>query len=119
MNAALIPATQNEAWGFWGTMADRAAGAWPIALSAVSAATGQPFEAARTFLDSVHGRHFADDVRNALLRDDNLRTAIAAAVERWMDWRIDRATSHRHGIPKGLPYLTGFVIHCGILEGEV
>ncbi len=25
-------------------------------------------------------------------------------------------TSKQHGIPKGLPYLTGFVIHCEIVE---
>jgi hypothetical protein len=33
-----------------------------------------------------------------------------------MGWTIGRLTSKQHGIPKGLPYLTGFVIHCEIIE---
>ena len=28
-----------------------------------------------------------------------------------MGWTIGRQTSKQYGIPKGLPYLTGFVIH--------
>ena len=35
--------------------------------------------------------------------------AIDAAITRWMGWKIDRSTAREHGIPKGLPYLTGFV----------
>ena len=31
-----IPATQNEAWGFWGTMDEHAAIAWPMAMAAIS-----------------------------------------------------------------------------------
>ena len=61
-----IPATQDEAWGFCGTMNEHASGAWPLAMSAISDATGQPIESARIFLDSRHGRHFADDVQNGL-----------------------------------------------------
>jgi hypothetical protein len=33
-----------------------------------------------------------------------------------MSWAIGRLTSKQHGIPKGLPYLTTFVIHRGIVE---
>jgi len=33
-----------------------------------------------------------------------------------MAWTIDRHTSRNYGIPRGLPYLTGFVIHCGIFD---
>ena len=33
------PATQNEAWGFWGTMEEHAPAAWPLALQAICAAT--------------------------------------------------------------------------------
>jgi len=33
-----------------------------------------------------------------------------------MGWTIGRLTSKQHGIPKGLPYLMGFVIHCEITE---
>ena len=111
-----IPATQNEAWGFWGTMNDQAAAAWPIAMTAISDATNQPLDSVRAFLDSRHGRHFADDVLNGLHAGLNLHDAIHAATQRWMGWTIGRLTSKQHGIPKGLPYLTGFVIHCEIVE---
>ena len=29
----------------------------------------------------------------------------------WMGWTIGPCTAKDYGIPKGLPYLTGFVIH--------
>ena len=111
-----IPTSQNEAWGFWGTMNDDAQAAWPIAITAISDATCQPLESVRLFLDSRHGRHFADDVLNELHAESNLQEAIHAATQRWMGWTIDRMTSKQHGIPRGLPYLTGFVIHCEIVE---
>src|SRR3546814_740369 len=113
-----IPTVQNEAWGFCGTMNDDAQAAWPIAITAISDATCQPLESVRLFLDSRHGRHFADDVLNELHAGSNLQEAIHAATQRWMGWTIGRLTSKQHGIPKGLPYLTGFVIHCEIEIGR-
>jgi hypothetical protein len=115
MNATpAIPATQNETWGYFGTMKDHALAAWPLAMTAIAEATGEPLESVRLFLDSRHGRHFADDVRNRLLEGLSLADAIAAATRQWMAWTIGRQTSKDTGIPKGLPYLTGFVIHCAI-----
>ena len=111
-----IPATQNEAWGFFGTMNDNAEAAWPIAMTAISDATCQPLESVKLFLDSRHGRHFADDVLNEMLRGQKIQQAIDAAVTRWMGWTIGRQTSKQYGIPKGLPYLTGFVIHCEVTD---
>lgn len=111
-----IPATENEPWGFWGTMEEHAEAAWPLAMTAISDATGQPLESVRVFLDSRYGRHFADDVLNELLRAHTIQQAINAAVTRWMGWTIGRQTSKDYGIPKGLPYLTGFVVHCEILD---
>ncbi|WP_240097631.1 hypothetical protein [Thermomonas flagellata] len=111
-----IPVTQNESWGFWGTMGEHAQAAWPIAMTAISHATCQPFESVRAFLDSVHGRHFADDVLNGLHEGKNLADAIEAATGRWMEWTIGRQTAKQYGIPRGLPYLTGFVIHCAITD---
>ena len=111
-----IPATQNESWGFYGTMNEQAEAAWPLAMTAISDATGQPLESVRTFLDSRHGRHFADDVQNGLYAGATLADAIGQATQRWVGWTIGRSTSKQHGIPKGLPYLTGFVIHCEIVE---
>lgn len=111
-----MPTTTNESWGFWGTMNEKAQSAWPLAMTAVTDATGQSLESVQTFLDSRHGRHFADDVNNALFLGANLQDAIKQATQRWMGWTISRQTSKEYGIPKGLPYLTGFVIHCDICE---
>ena len=111
-----IPTTQNEAWGFFGTMNDNAEAAWSVAITAISDATNQPLESVRLFLDSRHGRHFADDVQNGLYRGETLADAINAATQQWMGWTIGRQTSKQYGIPRGLPYLTGFVIHCEIVE---
>lgn len=120
MNATTqIPATQNDTWGFYGTMNEQAEAAWPLAMTAISDATCQPLESVRTFLDSRHGRHFADDVQNGLYTGATLAEAINAATQRWMGWTIGRSTSKQYGIPKGLPYLTGFVIHCEITELSV
>ena len=115
-NTTQIPATQNDAWGFFGTMNDKAEVAWPVAMTAISDTTCQPLESVRLFLDSRHGRHFADDVLNEMLRGQKIQQAINAAVTRWMGWTIGRQTSKDYGIPKGLPYLTGFVIHCVVTE---
>ena len=111
-----IPATQNDAWGFFGTMDEHAAAAWPLAMTAISDATHQTLDSVRIFLDSRHGRHFADDVQNGLYEGKNLQDAIDAATGRWMGWTIGRQTSKDYGIPRGLPYLTGFVIHSEISD---
>ncbi len=114
-----IPATQNDAWGFFGTMNEQAEAAWPIAMAAISDATCQHLESVRLFLDSRYGRHFADDVLNGKLHGATLKAAIEEATARWMGWTIGRQTSKQYGIPRGMPYLTGFVIHCEISEEEL
>jgi hypothetical protein len=114
-----IPATRNEGWGFWGTMGGHASVAWPLAMNAVAAATGENLDTIRAFLDSRYGRHFADEVHNGLFDGKNLKDAIDAVTTKWMGWTINRQTSKEYGIPRGLPYLTGFVIHCGIVEEDV
>ena len=116
MTTPRIPATKNVDWGFTGTLNEQAEAAWPIAMTAISDATSQPLESVRAFLDSRHGRHFADDVLNQLHADHSLDDAIHAATQQWMGWTIGRQTSKDYGIPRGLPYLTGFVIHCEIAE---
>ncbi|MCZ8352098.1 MAG: hypothetical protein O9352_19550 [Rhizobium sp.] len=103
--------TANEAWGFYGNssaFADADA-AWAIVFPAIAKVTMGSAEGVRDFLDSRQGRHFADDVHNGLHTGLDLGAAIAAAITRWMGWKIDRNTAREHGIPKGLPYLTGFV----------
>ena len=69
----------------------------------------------RDFLDSRHGRHFADDVHNGIHAGLDLTEAIEAAITRWMGWTINRETSREIAMPKGLPYLKGFVLYFSLL----
>ena len=113
MTTTILPTT-NEAWGFWGSMGYTTADqgqAWALATTAIAKATGGTPEAVRTFLDSRHGRHFANDVASELFNGRTLAAAVDAAVATWMTWRIDKQTEREDGIPRGLPYLTGWVIH--------
>ena len=114
--------TRNDAWGFWGTIArienDPAADpakAWAIASRRIADVTDASPEGVRDFLDSRYGRHFADDVASELWKGETLKVAIDAAIDRWQGWRIDRATERDHGIPRGLPYLTGLANHFAIM----
>ena len=113
MTMTILPTT-NETWGFWGSMgyttADQSQ-AWALATTAIAKATSATPEAVRTFLDSRQGRHFADDVASGLFNGLTLAAAVDAAVATWMTWRIDKQTEREDGIPRGLPYLTGWVIH--------
>lgn len=108
-NATTTIPTQNTDWGFWGTMGVDAPAAWPIAFRAIRDATTADADATRAFLDSRHGRHFADEVRNHLAAGADLADAIAAAATTWMSWTIGRRLAREIGIPAGLPYLTGYV----------
>jgi hypothetical protein len=111
-----IPAPRTEAWGFWGTMHEQAEAAWPLAIAAIAETTGESPEAARAFLDSRHGRHFADEVRNRLHADDTLDAAVRFATSRWMSWTIGRRMGREYDIPHDLPYLIGLTIHCALAE---
>ena len=110
MTNSTLP-TANEAWGFFGTAARFADAdkAWEIASLAIAKVTMGSAEGVRDFLDSRHGRHFADDVHNGIHAELALEAAIDTAITRWMGWTIGRNTARETGIPKGLPYLTGFV----------
>ena len=93
MTSAIL-ATENPGWGFFGTVARLGAkvvagAVWEAAFAAVGAATGGAPEEVQAFLDSRHGRHFADDVANCLNSRDDLATAIDAAVAP-LDGRADR-----------------------------
>ena len=111
MTNSTLP-TANQAWGFYGTsgtFADADA-AWAIAFPAVMATTEGTAEGVRDFLDSRHGRHFADDVHNGIHAGLDLSAATEAAITRWMEWTINRETAREIAMPKGLPYLKGFVL---------
>ena len=119
---ATILESRNTEWGFWGTISrienDPAADpakAWEIASRKIAEPTQAAPEGVRDFLDSTHGRHFADDFANELWKGEPLKVAIDAAITGWMGWRIDRKTSRETGIPHGLPYLTGLANHFAIM----
>jgi hypothetical protein len=120
MTTITLPSA-NEDWGFFGSMQHGAADpmqSWSAASAMIVAATEVSPEGVRAFLDSRHGRHFADDVlrRLAEVGPHRLEEAIEATVARWQAWRISRQTSRDEGIPRGLPYLTGWVGHFEILD---
>ena len=116
---AAIPATENESWGFWGTMRSYASVAWPMAMTAIAEATGESLDAVRAFLDSKAGRHFADEVCGHQYHGQALPDAVANTVAAWMRKTIGRRTAIDYGIPSGLPYLTGFVMHAAIHDETV
>lgn len=117
--------TNNPAYGFFGTLALAGADAdagWNIASRLLCEAlaveeNGGAYspEAVRDFLDSRLGRHMADMVTGRLQAGLALEPAIAHAIEVHQSWRISRSDSVSHGIPRGLPFLTGWVGHFGIL----
>jgi hypothetical protein len=117
--------SRNEDYGFFRTMTvcpqrdRRSAEVWNLASRLIAEAIGASSEdemiGIRDFLDSRIGRHFADDVvGNMAGCNIGLEPAIGSAIRRWQDWRIDRKTERDHGIPAGLPYLTGWVQHFAV-----
>jgi hypothetical protein len=52
--STILP-TENQDWGFWGTMREHAADAWPIAFTAIHNATSTDPASVRAFLDSRYG----------------------------------------------------------------
>lgn len=107
--------SRNTSWGFYATVCEQHGDvAWDLAMREVGIATGQDADAVQVFLDSRHGRHFGDDVLRGLQGGIDLTGSIRAATQRWMSWSIGRETSRRTGIPRGLPYLTAFVVNSAI-----
>ena len=75
---------------------------WNAASAMIAAETEASPEAVRDFLDSRHGRHFADDVASELAGrgPEHLEAAIEAAVARWQGWRIEPPDLPRRGHPR-------------------
>lgn len=115
-----IPATQNTLWGFWGTLSERVdpTPLWPIAMTAIAEATGEPLERVRIFLDHRWGRHFADTVVNVQRDNVSWAEAVQIATDDWMSRMTRKACVKHYGVPKGLPQLTAHVIQAAIDAGE-
>jgi len=107
--------TENEAYGFFGTMNQdgSAEEAWNIALPAIQEATGAEAEEVRAFLDSSWGRHFADNV-SSFQTKMSLKAAIDAAIALWNGWTLRTRTRKELGIPTPMPYLSGMVYAASI-----
>ena len=110
-----IPASENETWGFYGSLGEQAAQAWPIATRAIAKATGWRSTRSSPFSIVAMGAISPMRCTTPCSRARTLEAAIDAAIQRWMGWTINRTTERALGIPRGLPYLTGFVGHCAIL----
>lgn len=112
----LIPVTQNPSWGFWGTLSLRVdpAPLWPVAMTAIAKATGEPLERVRIFLDHRWGRHFADTVVNAHNDKTHWAEAVQVATDHWMSRTTRMSCSKAFGVPKGLPQLTAHIIQAAI-----
>ena len=121
----LVLPSQNEAHGFYGQMStcalrDRPTDRiWTVTCAFIGLATGAGTEdemrGIRDFLDSSKGRHFADDLIEALQgRTINNEIAIIKAIEKWQASTISAETQRKDGIPAGLPYLTGWVQHFAV-----
>jgi hypothetical protein len=83
-----------------------------ISLSTLLRATppSQPAAANSEFMKAS----IADDVQNGLFVGCNLKDAIDKATAKWMGWTIGRITAKETGIPRGMAYLTGFVVQAAI-----
>ncbi|PWL33503.1 hypothetical protein [Marivita sp. XM-24bin2] len=117
--------SRNEDYGFFRTLTvcpqrdRRSAEVWTLAsrliAEAIHADSEDEMSGIRDFLDSRIGRHFADDVVGNMTGGNiGVEAAIGSAIHRWQGWRIDRKTEREHGIPVGLPYLTGWVQHFAV-----
>ena len=121
---AILP-SHNTDHGFFGTLTTcperdrRSLEVWVLASTLIAKATCATTEeemiGIRDFLDSRMGRHFADDVvGNMVGCKIDSETAIRSAIRTWQDWRISRQLERDEGIPAGLPYLTGWVLHFAV-----
>ena len=117
--------SRNEDYGFFRTLTvcperDRRSTevrtlASRLIAEAIHADSEDEMMGIRDFLDSRIGRHFADDVvGNMTGCNIGLEPALNSAIRRWQGWRIDRKIERDHGIPAGLPYLTGWVQHFAV-----
>ena len=121
---AILP-SRNKDYGFFRTMTvcpqrdRRSDEVWALASAliakAIQATTEDEMIGIREFLDSRMGRYFADDVvGNMVGCTIDSEAAIKSVIRRWQDWRISRQLERDEGIPAGLPYLTGWILHFAV-----
>ena len=111
--------TENAKYGFYGTMSLEGCAdtAWGVAMTAIITETGAEPAHVRAFLDSIWGRHFADDVRD-FLRQAPLAQAVANAIARWQGRPLSRRTRRELGIPTPMRGLDGRVCAAAAYAAE-
>lgn len=109
--------TQNESYGFYGTMLNDAAKnnwsiekAWELASNKLLDNTPGNAKKIRAFLDSRSGRHFADDVHNGLHSGKDLKGAIDYAIEKWKGWKAPKDIIRQYKLAQGTNYLEAEIL---------
>ncbi|AZU56691.1 hypothetical protein ACQCQ6_23590 [Ralstonia pseudosolanacearum] len=104
--------TTNREAGFYGALRYSAAAAWPLAMVAISKATGAAPRVVRFFLDSAYGEQFGEEVLNAIAL--GVEGAINCVIEEWMSRVVDEQTAKARGIRPGPSYLVSLLIASAI-----
>ena len=104
-----IAKSRNTGAGFYGTMGANAEAAWPIAIEAISKATGRKGSEIRDFLDSKHGRIFADELSDRLYGGMELAEPIDHTVARWMSRKTSHDFARAYRVRLGIPMLIAFI----------
>lgn len=109
MSKAAQRSNRSDAYGFFGVIsahvADPAA-AFDEASKMIAHKVGSHPKEVWAFLDSRHGRLFADDVAIEIGRTRDFRASVSAVVERWQEWKMAR----RGRTAKEGPYLASVVL---------
>ena len=80
------PTTENEGWGFYGTMGGHAENVWPVACQELHKRYQASPERIRELLDSRLGRFIADSVQDQMVCNGLSATkATRAAIKVWHD----------------------------------
>jgi hypothetical protein len=116
----ILYCTANTGWGFTSAVESapiNAAAAFDAAAREIGLVTGTSPWAACVFLDSRHGRHFGDDVVNAIGdAGGDAGKAVHIAVGRWLDAPAQKDLREKAGAPAGTDALTAL---CVIIETQM
>lgn len=108
MTRAAHRTLQGDVLGFFGAIAPHVsdpAAAFADTATLIAQAVGCKPEDVWPFLDSRHGRLFADDVAIELATGCGLAAAVGSVIGRWQNWRMAR----RGRIARDTPFLAGAI----------
>lgn len=90
--------SRNEGYGFHGAIGSHhrdQAQAFAVAHHVIRAKTNADSEHVRKFLDSVHGRHFADQVKEHMDQGHSLSSAVGQVADRHLQQRLGQREARR------------------------